>query len=307
LSAFFQSKKIQLFNQTPQGRLADRQNAYLNALIFNCILKGEHMTSQKQPVTGWQRTLVIWLDKRIYNLSKHWLRTFNIIVAVYVGLPILAPVLMNAGATTPAKLIYTIYSPMCHQMASRSFFLFGEQPAYPREIAGTSLTPFEAYMPTLPEFAGVTPDNWVTFTFAARSFLGNEQMGYKMALCERDIAIYGFVLIGGLLYGLLRKRFTIKPMPLLLFIILGMGPIGLDGFSQLFGYYGTPYNGAEPNAVQAFLHSIFALRESTPFLRTLTGAIFGLSLVWLAYPHIEEGMRGTEATLQAKLTRIGEL
>lgn len=265
------------------------------------------MTSQKQPVTGWQRTLVIWLDKRIYNLSKHWLRTFNIIVAIYVGLPILAPVLMNAGATTPAKLIYTLYSPMCHQMASRSFFLFGEQPAYPREVAGTNLTPFEAYMPNLPEFAGVTPDNWVAFTFAARSFLGNEQMGYKMALCERDIAIYGFVLIGGLLYGLLRKRFTIKPMPLLLFIILGMGPIGLDGFSQLFGYYGTPYNGAEPNAVQAFLHSIFALRESTPFLRTLTGAIFGLSLVWLAYPHIEEGMRGTEATLQAKLTRIGEL
>lgn len=262
---------------------------------------------QKQPVTGWQRNLVIWLDKRIYKFSKNWVSAFNILVAIYVGLPLLAPILMNAGATIPARAIYTLYSPMCHQMASRSFFLFGEQAAYPRELAGSDLTPFEAYTDDIPEFDDVNPTNWAAFTFAAREFLGNEQMGYKMALCERDMAIYGFVLLGGLLYGVLRKRFNIKPMPFLLFIILGMGPIGLDGFSQLFGYYATPISGGDPNAVQAFIGNIFALRESTPFLRSLTGAIFGLSLVWLAYPYIEPGMRGTRENLEAKLRRIGEL
>lgn len=262
---------------------------------------------QKQPVTGWQRTVVIGADRAIYKFSRHWLAFVNLLVAIYVGLPMLAPVLMNQNITGPARLIYLAYRPMCHQMASRSFFLFGEQYAYPRELAGTELQPFDAYVDTIPEFEGVNPDNWVAFTMAARQFDGNQQMGYKMALCERDISIYSFVLFGGLIFGLLRRRFHIKPLPLLLFIIVGLGPIGLDGFSQLFGYYATPIDGSTPTGILAFIHSIFALRESTPFLRTLTGGIFGFMLVWLAYPNIEMGMRGTEEELETKLRRVGEL
>ena len=196
---------------------------------------------------------------------------------------------------------------MCHQMASRSFFLFGEQAAYPRALAGTELTPLETYAETLPAFAGIENENWAEFFLAAREFLGNEQMRYKMALCERDIAIYGFVLIGGLLYGVLRRYRKIRPLPFIFFLILGMGPIGLDGFSQLFGYYATPLSGGDPAGFQAFLGSIFPLRESSPFLRTLTGAIFGFMLVWLAYPHLDYNMGRTEADLERKLTRIGEL
>ncbi len=261
----------------------------------------------KQPVTGWQRTLVIRMDRLIYRFSRHWLAVFNLIIAIYVGLPMLAPVLMSAGIAGPARGIYFIYSPMCHQMASRSFFLFGEQYAYPRDLAGTELEPIEAYMADLPQFAGVDPDNWVDFTLASRQLIGNQQLGYKMALCERDIAIYSFVLIGGLLYGLLRRRFRIKPLPFLLFVIVGMGPIGLDGFSQLFGYWATPIDGSQPTGLMATISSIFSLRESTPLLRTATGALFGFMLAWLAYPHINQGMEGTERDLTRKLTRIGEL
>jgi uncharacterized membrane protein len=250
----------------------------------------------KQSVTGWQRTLVIRIDKFIYQFSKHWLAAFNILVGIYIGLPVLAPTLMHVGATVPARIIYTIYSPMCHQMASRSFFLFGEQPAYPRQLAGTSLRPIESYMAGLPEFAGVDPHNWIKFTYAARAFIGNSQMG-----------IYGFVLIAGLVYGLLRRRYHIKPLPFLVFIIVGMGPIGLDGFSQLFGYWSTPLNGAAPTGFMATVQSIFPLRESTPLLRTLTGALFGFMLAWLTYPHVNEGMKGTERDLERKLRQIGEL
>lgn len=258
---------------------------------------------KKQPVTGWQRDIVIWLDRLIYRFSRHWLAVFNVVAAVYVGLPMLAPALMHVGATGPARLIYTAYSPMCHQMASRSFFLFGEQPAYPRAIAGTELKPIEAYMPTIPEFAGVPtdPEAWPAFLLPARRFIGNETMGYKMALCERDIAIYSFVLLGGLLYALLRHRYAIRPLPLLAFIIIGMGPIGLDGFSQLFAQYAA----AAPSL--GTLAAVFPMRESTPFLRALTGAIFGLMLVWLTYPHVNAGMKGTARDLEIKLRRIGEL
>ena len=82
---------------------------------------------KKRPVTGWQRELVIRADRLIYRFSRHWLAIFNIVVAIYVSLPVLAPVLMSSGINGPARLIYSIYSPLCHQMASRSFFLGGEQ------------------------------------------------------------------------------------------------------------------------------------------------------------------------------------
>jgi uncharacterized membrane protein len=263
--------------------------------------------SGKKPVTGRQRSIVLAVDKAIYWFSKHWLAVFNVVAAFYVGLPILAPILMANGATRAGQAIYLLYSPMCHQMASRSLFLYGDQVAYPREIAGTNLRPIDDYLDDIPEFDNVSSENWVGFTMAARRFLGNDEMGYKMALCARDIGIYGFVLVGGLLYGLLRRRTKIKPLPFLAFVIIGMGPIGLDGFSQLFGYWATPTDGSAATGLAEMILRIFPLRESTPFLRTFTGAWFGLMLVWLAYPHVNEGMKDTERELEAKLRRAGEL
>ncbi|MCP4357401.1 MAG: DUF2085 domain-containing protein [Chloroflexi bacterium] len=249
--------------------------------------------------------LTMKADKFSYFFSKHWLAVFNTVVAIYIFLPMLAPVMMKVGLTGPARVVYTIYSPMCHQMASRSFFLFGEQSAYPRELAGTELQPLEAYINDIPEFEGVNPQNWANFFLAARRFVGNEQLGYKMALCERDIAIYSFVLIFGLLYAALRNRFNIRPLPVYIFIIVGMGPIALDGFSQLFGYYATPLDGSAPQGFQQTIGAIFALRESPPFLRFFTGALFGFMLGWLIYPHIGAGMKVSEQEAKLKLDRVG--
>lgn len=259
--------------------------------------------AEDENITRQSGRLTVGIDRTIYWLTRHWLAVFNMAVAIYVGLPLLAPLLMQTGATAPARLIYLAYSPFCHQMASRSFFLFGDQYAYPRDHAGTSLTPIEAYMSEIPEFAGVSPavEEWVTFLLPARKFVGNEQMGYKTALCARDMAIYGFVLIGGLLYGLLRRYRKIKPLPVWAFIVFGLGPIALDGFSQLFSQYGVAL------APLSFLNNVFPLRESSPFLRTLTGAMFGLSLVWLTYPHIEASMKGSEDSLREKLEQEGAL
>jgi uncharacterized membrane protein len=185
---------------------------------------------------------------------------------------------------------------MCHQLASRSFFLFGEQIAYPRELAGSSLTPFEAYMPGLPEFAEASPDpaQWSTFLWPARRFVGNEQMGFKMALCQRDIGIYLAILIGGLIYGLLRRRGPVRPMPFWLFLLVGIVPIGLDGFSQLFSQLFTGL-GMES------LAQLVPLRESTPLLRSLTGMLLGLSIVWLVYPRLDEQFAATAEDIERRL------
>jgi uncharacterized membrane protein len=117
----------------------------------------------------------------------------------------------------------------------------------------------------------------------AEDFVGNETLGYKVALCQRDVAIHAAILVGGLVYALLRRR-GLGAMPLWLFILVGILPIGLDGGSQLV----------------SLLIPAFPDRESVWQLRTLTGALFGFSVVWLAFPYIQEGMDETRQILAAR-------
>jgi uncharacterized membrane protein len=194
-------------------------------------------------------------DRLANWFSHHWLSAFNGFVAVYLGLAFLAPVLMKIGATTPASWIYTVYSFSCHQLGYRSFFLFGEEPFYPRDEFGAE--------------TGIDPND----LWAARAFDGNSLLGYKVALCERDTAIYACLLLGGIAFHFLRRK--LKPLHWALWILFGVIPIGLDGGTQLLS--------AIP-----FLH--FPFRESTPYLRVLTGALFGLASVWFAYPLVQESM-----------------
>jgi uncharacterized membrane protein len=253
-------------------------------------------------VTGRQRDIVVGLNRGIYWSGRNWLTVVMIFLAIYVGLPILAPVLMNAGLTGPANVIYRVYSPMCHQMASRSFFLFGEQYAYPRELAGTSLTPIDAYWDQRPALQNVprypeSPSELNQQLTALRAERGDQQLGFKMALCERDIAIYGFMLIGAALYAVARRGRRIRPLPWWLFVIIGLGPIALDGFSQLFGTYGQALD-------IAFLQQSIFNRESTPFLRTATGALFGFTLVWTVFPYVDNSMGEFNSELEDKLARV---
>ncbi len=229
-------------------------------------------------VTGRQRDFVIWLDKQILALASHWLAVFNALVLVYVGLPFLAPVFMKVGLTGPANLIYTAYSPLCHQFAFRSWFLFGKNFFY------------EA--PAFKALTGIDPYDLVA-RFAAKAFVGNEVMGYKVAYCERDVAIYGAIFVGGLLFAIVRASgVKIKPLNIIAYGLVGITPIALDGFSQLFSQ--PPFN-------------FLPLRESTPFFRTFTGFLFGAMNVWLAYPYVEESFAEIEVELTTKLTQAGEL
>jgi len=77
-------------------------------------------TAAAAPLTGADR-LSGWI-------ANHWLAVVISMFILYLGLPFLAPVLMKTGAKVPAQVIYTAYTPLCHQLGFRSFFLFGEQP-----------------------------------------------------------------------------------------------------------------------------------------------------------------------------------
>ena len=236
------------------------------------------------------------LDTRISLLmlwiSRHWLRIALMIVGTYATLPFVAPTLMKLGLTAPGNALYTLYSPMCHQFTFRSIFLYGEQNFYPREIAGTDLKPYEYYAAQIEGIRpGYTPDEFTPeFFMPARAFRGNEQMGYKTTLCARDSAIYVMLFLGGLIYAIPAVRKRIHPIPFWIYIIAGLGPIGLDGFSQLLSY--------EP-------FSLWQVRETAPFFRVATGAMFGLMNAWLAFPYLERSFWETKRDLVIKLQKLG--
>jgi len=226
-------------------------------------------------------------DRAVSWISNHYLAIMNLVMLFYVGLPFLAPVLMKSGATAPARVLYTVYSPLCHQFGFRSFFLFGEQAYYPLSEAGVEhVLDFETATGIYHVHDPNDPSR-----LAARRYVGDETVGYKVALCERDVAIYGAILLFGLLFGLTGRRFP--QLHWSLWILLGLGPIGLDGFSQLFSQFEW-----EP------LASILPYRESTPFLRVLTGSMFGFFTAWFAYPNIDESMQETRQFFIKKFAQV---
>ena len=53
------------------------------------------------------------IDRIFHTLARRWLLFLNLAVALYVALPMLAPVLMNAGLTGPAALLYLSLINIC--------------------------------------------------------------------------------------------------------------------------------------------------------------------------------------------------
>jgi len=165
--------------------------------------------TQRQP-RPWTRALEVV----ILALAAHWLLLLNLFWGLYVGLPVLAPILKTLGLDGPAHVIYALYRPACHQRPERSFFLGGRQAVYTTEelsAAGVDTTP------------------------EARA-IGNQSVGWKVAFCERDLATYGAMLVAGAAYAGVRRRRRVRPLRFgtyLLFLL----PIGIDGTLQLFGIY----------------------------------------------------------------------
>lgn len=253
--------------------------------------------TDKPTVSGWQRDVVIGIDKAVLGFSRNWMVILSLALMIYVGLPFAAPVAMHYGATGVANVIYTVYGPLCHQFVFRSWFLFGDQVVYPRERAGLPGGTFEEYAGNDPYFDTVDVGTLdADLILAAKAFRGNEIMGWKVAYCQRDIAIYGSIALFGILYGLLKLiGIRVPYLPFWAYLLIALGPIGLDGFSQYFA--NPPFNG--------FGLGFYPIRESTPFLRVLTGAFFGIGNAWLVYPYLDDSMQETKELLETKLARAG--
>ncbi|MFZ4660513.1 MAG: DUF2085 domain-containing protein [Caldilineaceae bacterium] len=204
-------------------------------------------TSNQRPAPLPRSAFADGVDRLINGIARHWLAIFNTAWALYFLLPLTAPLFMQVGLVTPARVIYGLYSFTCHQLPDHSYFLFGSNP-----------------VPLIPDLEANGMGEGLDL-LQRRQFIGNPELGYKTAICQRDLAIYGAVLAAGLLYALVCRR--MRQLPLWLFLIF-LIPIGVDGLTQLVG-----------------------LRESNWELRTLTGALFGAAAVWFAYPYVDDAMQ----------------
>jgi uncharacterized membrane protein len=168
---------------------------------------------------------------------RHWLLALNAGLLAFLAGAVAAPAFAAIGWVSAASALYAAYHLTCHQWAFRSFFLFGPQSVgvYGEQQLGQ---------------LGTDP-----FTF-----VGNAALGWKVGICERDLAIYAGLLVVGLVYACHRD---LRPSSFLLYGVLIL-PMAVDGFTQLFGW-----------------------RESTWELRVVTGLLFGLASAWLVLPRLD--------------------
>lgn len=102
--------------------------------------------------------------------------------------------------------------------------------------------------------------------------------GYKMCYCQRCCAIYSSIFVFGLLYPLASR--IKQPLRWRWMFLLWL-PMALDGFTQLFG-----------------------LRESNWQLRVITGTLFALSCVWVAFPYLDRAFSEMRRDLEARFRRV---
>lgn len=222
------------------------------------------------------RTSPTRLELWTHTFSRHWILIFSVILGLYAGLPFLAPVFMQLGWETPAKLIYSIYSFLCHQLPQRSFFLFGPKATY-----------------SLPEIQSIWQNTVDPLTL--RQFIGNAEMGWKVAWSDRMVAMYISLWLFGILWRPLRS--WLKPLPWWGFAIFLL-PMAIDGGSHFVSdLYGIGQGFRDSNAwLAALTNNAFprdfyagdALGSFNSWMRLLTGLLFGLGIVRFGFSYIAD-------------------
>lgn len=216
-----------------------------------------------------------WLQR----LPRHWLLIFNLILALYAGLPWLAPIFMRLGWTGAGNVVYAVYSTQCHQLPQRSYFLFG--PKWMYSLAEVKAAWYETDNPLL-----------------LRQFTGSPALGWKVAWSDRMVAMYTGLLVFGLMYAGVRRWLKPLPWPLAAVLILPMVVDGsthfvsdLAGIGQGFRDHNVWLAALTANSFAPSFYSGDAFGSFNSWMRLITGLLFGLGLVWFSYPHLDRAFR----------------
>lgn len=208
-------------------------------------------------------------------LHRRWFGLLVGVMVIYAGLPFLAPLLMELGMTGPGRVIYLIYSFLCHQLPQRSYFLFGPQLTYSLgDIQSSWMNTFD---PTL-----------------LRAFTGSPEMGWKVAWSDRMVSMFTSLPVFALLWRPLRHRLPKLPWWGLGLLLLPMAVDGGTHFVSDLMAFGQGFR--DTNAwLAALTGSVFpgsfyqgdALGSFNSWMRLITGLLFGLGVVWFTLPYFE--------------------
>ncbi|HNZ70593.1 MAG TPA: DUF2085 domain-containing protein [Candidatus Dojkabacteria bacterium] len=185
-----------------------------------------------------------------------------IVLFVYSTLPIIAPISFKLGAPKIGVAIHKIYHVLCHQRVERSIYLFGEE----------SLVQFYTVdeLKEKHQIPKVNPDppyDGAEEFYFGYPYWGNEQIGYKIAYCIRDTALYSTTAFTALLmYSLYAFGILKKKIPVLIYVAL-MIPMAFDGVFQTMLEYGIFTFIKEP---------LYSLYVDNIAKRIITGALFGV-------------------------------
>lgn len=227
------------------------------------------------------------------GFARHWLIIFHLLIAVWVGLPWLAPVFLHWGWDRAASSVYSFYAFQCHQLPQRSFFLFGPKPMY-------SLAEIQAA--------------WQNTTDPSilRQWIGNVDMGWKVAWSDRMVSMYTSLFLASIVYAFARKQ--VRPLPLWGFALLLL-PMVVDGGTHMISdLTGLGQGFRDTNLWLASLTgSIFpstfyagdALGSFNSWMRLITGLLFSLAVIWLVYPVIDRFFADYVLLIENKFRRAG--
>ena len=201
--------------------------------------------------------------------------------------PFLAPVLMHAGLDGAAKVIYFIYSWLCHQLPERSYFLFGSHFTY--SLADIHNAWQQTNNPVI-----------------LRQFIGSQSMGWKVAWSDRMVSMFISLWLFGLIWWPLRRKLKLLPWwGLVLFLL----PMAIDGtthfISDLAGIgQGFRYTNVWLAVITRHLFPLSFYAGETfgtfnSLIRLLTGMLFGLGIVWYTYPYLDHAITLPDQLLAA--------
>jgi len=235
-----------------------------------------------------QRPRAIAANRLVYWFSRNWMLIFSLIYGLYVSLPFLAPVFMQIGWEGAGKVIYFLYTFLCHQLPQRSLFQFGAKAMY-----------------TLPEIQAAWRET--INPLALRQFVGNPEMGWKVAWSDRMVSMYTSILLFAWIWYPLRRK--IKQLPWWGFVLF-LIPMGFDGITHLFSdFAGIGQGFRDSNAWLAALtnHAYPAtfyagdvLGSFNSWMRWISGILFGLGIVCFGFPYLEEFFSDMATTIKTK-------
>ena len=181
---------------------------------------------------------------------------------LYAFLPFLSPILFSFNFESKvAAGIQNVYSNFCHQRPQSSLFLFGGEDSQ--------------YFYTLEELKELKIVPEESKVSSGAKYWGNEEIGYKVAYCIRDMGIYPtLALLGFLLVLFMNRRKKIIKFHWII-ILLFMLPMVFDGIFQfIVMFFDIPW-----------VPDSYLLSMPKKFL---TGMFFGIGAALLIFPNLKE-------------------